>query len=337
MNKVPVRFGVDIAKRVFAIHGVNEQERVVVKEELSRRAMLAFFVNQPPSIIGIEACSGSHYWARELKKQGHEVRLINSAFVVPYRRKEKNDANDAEAICEAIGRPGMRFVSSKSEDQQAVLMLHRVRSQSIATRTMLINQLHGHLLEFGFVMSKGKNRLVREVRELLSGDELPVLAKEVVESLLSALLIEDERIATYDQKIESWVKQNELAKRLMKLDGVGALTASAVIATAGDPRSFKHGREFAAWLGLVPKQHSSGGKVRLGGITKRGDRYLRTLLIHGARTVLLMSQRGRGKHHEWIESMRTRRQDNVVAVAYAAKQARMLWAVLMGKVEPVGV
>lgn len=331
MDKIAVRYGIDIAKKVFAIRGVNAADKEVVSKVISRSKVLAYFADVPPAVIGIESCSGSHYWARELSKFGHEVRLINSRFVIPYRRKGKNDLNDAEAICEAVGRPGMRFVAHKSEEQQSILMAHRIRSQCVASRTALINQIHGHLLEFGVVVSKGRHKLRRDLHEVMGKDALPPIVEELLHGLLIALAKTDENIEQLDSMIAGWVKQSVVASRLLELDGVGPLTASAVAATVGDPRVFKNGRQMAAWLGLVPRQHSSGGRNRLGGITKSGDRYLRTLLVHGARAVLLMSRRGNARYQDWIDGLRSRRPDNVVVVAYAAKQARIMWAVMMGE------
>lgn len=331
MNGIPARFGVDTAKNVFAIYGVDKFDKEVVSKVVSRKKVLAYFANISPVIIGIEACGGSHYWARELSNLGHEVRIISSQFVVPYRHKGKNDINDAQAICEAIGRPGMHFVAHKSEDQQSILMAHRIRSLSIGRRTALINQIHGYLHEFGIVVSRGRHKLKRDLHEVLASDKLPDIVIELLHGLLIALIREEENIEHLDSMIESWAREDERTLRLLELEGVGPLTASAVVATVGDPSMFKNGRQMAAWLGLVPSQHSSGGKSRLGGITKRGDRYLRMLLIHGARTVLLKSSRGTAKHQDWIEGLRLRRPDNVVAVAYAAKQARMMWAIMMGK------
>ncbi len=335
MDKVPVRCGLDIAKRVFALHAVNSNGKTVIRKNLQRKNVLEYFAQLPPCVVGIEACGGSHHWARELKKLGHDAVVITAKFVIPYRRKGKNDANDAEAICEAISRPGIHFVALKSESQQAILMAHRIRSQSIATRTSLINQIHGHLQEFGIVVSKGRHKLKKELAIILSDETLPALLCEMLHDLLAALLREEQRVEALDKRIIQWVSVNPIASKLTKLDGIGPLTASAVVATAGSAAVFKNGRQFAAWLGLVPRQYSSGGKNKLGRITKQGDRYLRMLLIHGARTVLLMSSKGRGRHSEWIESLRERKPDNVVAVAYAAKQARMLWAIMANKSDPL--
>lgn len=331
-----IRGGLDIAKHVFAFVGVNRSDKIVTKKILKRCEVLNYFANLPPMEVGIETCGGSHYWGRELKKLGHTVRLIHSKFVTPYRRKGKNDLNDAEAICEAISRPDMNFVAVKSEEQQLVLMIHRLRSQSISRRTAIINQLHGHLHEFGFVVSKGRHKLKRDINDLLNEDALPALLVELVHDLLCALHREEERVEEYDRQITAWSKTNPVASKLLEVEGVGALTATAIVASVGSPNTFKNGRQFAAWLGLVPRQHSSGGRNIMRGITKHGDVYLRTLLIHGARTVLLMAKRGRGKHQEWIGQLRERKADNVVAVAFAAKQARMLWAIMMGK-EPLVV
>lgn len=329
-----VRIGMDIAKQVFLIHGVDAKENIVLRKKLKRSEVLKYFANLSIAQIGIESCGGSHHWARELSKYGHEVKLISPHFVTPYRRKGKNDANDAEAICEAISRPGMNFVSVKSESQQSILMVHRVREQLVSDRTSLINQMRGHLMEFGVVLPVGKSKFQGAMQEVLANDTIPKLVVELLHDMLTRLSRLDEQVDTLDRRVAQWAKQDQTAARLMELEGIGALTASALVATAGNCNSFRNGRQFAAWVGLVPQQYSSGGKNKLGGITKRGDKYLRKLLVHGARTVLLMSSKGRGRHTDWIESLRERRPDNVVAVAMAAKQARIAWAVMAGKFEP---
>ena len=329
-----VRIGMDIAKQVFLVHGVDAQGIIVLRKKLKRTEVLGFFVNLPPADVGIESCGGSHYWARELSTYGHTVKLISPHFVTPYRRKGKNDANDAEAICEAISRPGMNFVSIKSESQQSILMVHRVREQLVSDRTSLINQMRGHLMEFGIVLPVGKKQFQKTIQQVLGNDSIPKLVFELLHDMLIRLSRLDEQIDTLDTRVGQWAKQDHTASKLMELDGIGALTASALVATAGNCSTFRNGRQFAAWVGLVPQQYSSGGKNKLGGITKRGDKYLRKLLVHGARTILLMSSKGRGRHTDWIESLRERRPDNVVAVAMAAKQARMAWAVMAGKFEP---
>lgn len=335
MKNVTVRIGLDIAKNVFVAYGVDQHGKVSLKKKLQRKDVLSFFAQLVPASIGIESCGSSNYWGRELSKLGHDVHLIAPKYVKPYLIKEKNDLNDAVAICEAISRPNARFVAIKTEAQQEILMVHRVRSRSISTRTALMNQIRGHLAEFGYVFSQGREKCKKELSVLLAENQLSPLLTEMMHDLYTAVLREEDRIVQLDRIIEVWARSNTVSKELLKMDGVGALTASAVVATTGDSRLFKNGREFSAWLGLVPRQYSSGGKSKLGRITKKGDIYLRTLLIHGARTVLLMSSKGRGEHTEWIEKLRKSKPDNVVAVAYAAKQARMLWAI-MAKKESVG-
>ena len=328
MTAITVRIGLDIAKNVFVAYGVDRSGNTSLKKSLKRSSVLSFFAQLSPAIIGIESCGSSHYWGRELTKLGHEVHLIAAKYVKPYLMHGKNDLNDAVAICEAISRPNVRFVAIKTEAQQEILMVHRVRSKSISTRTALMNQIRGHLSEFGYVFSQGREKCKKQLIELLDDNNLSPLVVEIVHDLYAAVSREEERIDQFDRLIDRWSRNNQVAKELLKVDGVGALTASAVVATSGDAKSFKNGRQFSAWLGLVPRQYSSGGKQKLGSITKRGDVYLRTLLIHGARTVLLMSSKGRGVHTEWIEKLRKSKPDNVVAVAYAAKQARMLWAIM---------
>lgn len=329
-----IRCGLDIAKLVFQIHGVNAKsgETVMVKK-LARHEMLRFFANKPPMLIGIEACGGAHYWARELSKLGHLVKLMTPQYVAPYRRGGKNDANDAEAICEAVARPNMRFVSVKSESQQAVLVMHRMRGQWVRERTSLMNQIRSYLHEFGIVIKQGRAALTQIFPEVAEDAALPLLFRQSIAELADTLLDLEKRIHALNKRIDSWSKQNNTAQALLTLCGVGSITASAAVATAGDVSVFKNGRQFAAWLGLVPKQNSSGGKTQLGAITKRGDRYLRTLLVQGARTVMIAAMKAKNNQQanpmfEWIYTLQARRPSNVVAVAIAAKQARMLWAIM---------
>lgn len=331
MKDVAAFCGIDIAKNLISVHLEDEHRKVISQKNMRRTSVLAFFANKPPCLIGIESCGGSQYWARELRKLGHDVRLINAKHVIPYRRKGKNDLNDAEAICEAVTRPSMSFVAVKSEQQQSVLMMHRLRQQCLSHRKALINQVHGYLLEFGVSLPKGARSIHKNLAAVFEKNELTPLAIEMLHELLAAIAREEERETYFNRRIEEWVKQDEQANALLKLEGIGPLSASAIVATAGDAAAFKNGRQFAAWLGLVPRQYSSGGKSKLGGITKAGDRYLRTLLVQCSRTVLLMASRGRGKQCDWINKLRTRRPDNVVAVAMAAKQARMAWAIMAGK------
>ena len=324
-----VRIGMDIEKNVFQVHGVDAHGKAVVRKQLSRSKVLPYFAQLRPCLVGLEACGGAHYWARELQKLGHEVRLMAAAMIQPYRTGQKNDRNDAEAICEAVSRLRTRFVAVKSEAQQAVLTVHRVRELLVTERTALVNQIRGLLMEYGVVIAQGIQRLRRELLALLdSAPTLPTLVREVVAELRERLLELDRRITEYDRRIEQLAKQNEAARRLMQVEGVGPITATAIVATIGDGHAFHHGRQFAAWVGLVPKQHSTGGKSVLGRITKHGNVYLRTLLIHGARAVLQFSAKRSDQKSRWVEQVRRRRGNNIAAVALAAKHARILWALL---------
>jgi transposase len=326
--------GIDIGKHQVAVHLEDPSGKVLQQKALKRKSVLTFFANLPPLLIGIESCGGSQHWARSLTELGHQVRVINAKHIIPYRRKGKNDLNDAEAICEAVMNPKMPYVSVKSEAQQAVLMLHRMRDQCVSHRKALINQLHAYLLEFGVSLPKGARSIQKHMHDVFEQHELPALVVELLHDQLVAIAREEEREKAFNERIHRWVEQDEVAKTLMALDGIGPLTASAVVATAGSPTAFKNGRQFAAWLGLVPRQYSTGGKSRLGPITKAGDAYLRRLLVQSARTVLLMAQRDRGRQKEWLKQLLLRRPSNVVAVAMAAKQARMIWAVMAGKTLP---
>lgn len=282
------RVGLDIAKEVFQIHGVDENGKSRLRKQLARAKVLEFFAQLPACLIGIEACGSSHYWGRELTKLGHTVRLMAAQFVIPYRKRCKSDANDAEAICEAVGRPNMRFVAIKSEEQQSVLMVHRARTLVVANRTAQVNQIRGLLGEFGLVVAKGAARLRRELPGILEDAEngLPLLAREVLARLLEQFHDFDTRVTVYDRQIRALAAASEPARRLMRVEAIGPQTATALVASMGDPHVFKNGRSYAASLGITPRQHSSGGKERLGRITRQGDRYLRTLLVHGARAYL---------------------------------------------------
>ena len=325
------RIGLDIAKSVFQVHGVDEHGKVVIRKQLSRDKVLAYCAQLPACRIGIEACGSAHYWGRELQKLGHDVRLMAVPLIKPYRTKQKNDRNDAEAICEAVSRPQMRFVPIKTVEQQAVLTVHRARELLVSERTAVANQIRGLLLEYGIAIATGIQRLRRELPGTLNSEAeaLPTLARTVVSELHARLQELDERIAGQARQIAQVAKQSEAAKRLMAVEGVGPITATAVVATVGDAKAFPHGRQFAAWLGLVPKQFSTGGKAVLGRITKHGNVYLRTLLIHGARAVLQNSAKRSDAKSQWVEALRQRRGDNIAAVALAAKHARILWALLV--------
>lgn len=324
-----VRIGLDIAKLVFQVHGVDGHGKAVLKKTLSRSEMLGYFAKVPPCLIGIEACAGAHYWARELTRLGHDVRLMASQFVAAYRKSGKNDANDAEAICEAVGRPNMRFVPIKTEEAQAMLTLHRARDLLVSERTALSNQIRGLLGEFGIAVTGGMARLRRVMLEIGAGSRaLPLLAMETISELYERMLALEHRAQAYERKIGVLARQNDAAKRLMQIEGVGPITATAVVASVGDAKLFRNGREFAAWLGLTPRQHSSGGKSRLGGITKRGDVRLRTLLIHGTRTALQYAAKKNDRKSQWVVELQKRSCSNVAAVALAGKHARIIWAML---------
>jgi transposase len=322
------RMGIDLAKHVFQLHGVDERGYTVLRRRISRTQLCPFFAQLGPCLVGIEACGSAHHWARELRALGHEVRLIAPQFVAPYRKNEKNDGNDAEAICEAVGRPHMRFVPVKDVEQQAVLTVHRARQLLVTERTAVVNQTRGLLAEYGLIVPAGIGALRRAWGTLLETPELPVLAREVFADLADRLRTLDGRIATYDRRLAQLARQTEPAQRLMRVPGVGPVTATALVATVGNARSFKNGRQLAAWLGLVPRQHSSGGRQRLGRITKRGDVYLRTLLIHGARAVLRQLAQRTDATSRWALALKARRGFNKTVVALAAKQARMLWVLL---------
>jgi len=324
-----VRIGLDIAKSSFQVHGVDAHGKVVICKQLTRGKVLGYFAQLLPCLVGLEACGGAPYWAGELQKLGHAVRLMAAAMIAPYRTGQQNDANDAEAICEAVSRPRTRFVPVKSEAQQAVLTVHRARELFVTERTALANQIRGLLMEDGIVIAQGIQRLRRELPERRAAAEtLPELVGEVVGELRERLLGLDRRLTDSDHRLEQLAKQNDAAQRLMQVEGVGPMTATAIVATVGEGQAFQHGRQFAAWLGLVPKQHSTGGKTVLGRITKQGNVYLRTLLIPGARAVLQSSAKPGDQKSRWGEAVRQRRGNNIAAVALAAKHARILWVLL---------
>ena len=324
------RIGVDLAKNVIQVHGVDGRDRVVVRKRLKRSALLAYFAQLPPCLVGLEACSGAHHWARRLQAMGHEVRLMAARFVAPYRQNDKNDGNDAEAVCEAVGRPRMRFVAIKSEEQQALLGLHRARELMVGQRTALVNHLRGLLAEYGVVIGPGRARLRQALPGILEDADngLPDLARELFNDLYSRLLELEGHVERYDVRLKRLAAEMEAARRLMALGGIGPVTATALVASVGDARVFRNGRQFAAWLGLVPRQHSSGDRVRYGRITKRGDRYLRTLLIHGARALMRHLGARTDRTSRWAMALRERRGFNKACVALAARQARVVWALL---------
>ena len=324
------RIGIDLAKLVFQIHGVDRAGKTVLVRQLKRSQMLAFFQKLEPCLIGMEACASSHHWARTLTAMGHTVKLIAPQFVKPYVKGNKNDANDAEAICEAMSRPNMRFVPVKTVAQQDIQALHRIRSELVHQRTAKVNQLRALLAEYGQSIAQG----IRNLRQALpcvledDGNGLSAEFRVLLMGLYEDLVYLDSRVARQDEAIAKLARENAEAKRLMQLRGIGPITATALVAALGSGRQFKCGRDAAAWVGVVPGQHSSGGKDRLLGISKRGDVYLRTLLIHGARAVVKTCQGKDDALSLWVQRLCSRRNKNIAAVALANKTMRMAWAML---------
>jgi len=315
-----------LAKRVFQLHWVDMETGEICRRQLKRDQVAEFFANREPALVAMEACGSAHYWGRKLKGFGHEVRLIAAQFVRPFVKTNKTDAADARAIWEAVQRPEMKFVALKSEAQQGVLSLHRMRSQLVKIRTMQTNQLRGLLYEFGADLPPGRQKGMARVAEELGRLEhsLSPMVIEVVREQLKRIEKLDEDIADIEKKLAAWKKEDKSAKKLMAIPGVGLLTATAAVATIGDAKAFKNGREFAAFVGLVPRQSGTGGRIKLLGISKRGDVYLRTLLIHGARAVITHQK----EREPWLDKLLARRPFNAVAVALANKMARTIWALL---------
>lgn len=321
--------GIDLAKQVFQVHGVDVQGKTVLRKQLKRDQMASFFANLAPCLIGMEACGSAHFWARKLQGLGHTVKLMAPQFVKPYVKSNKHDAADAEAICEAVQRPHMRFVPVKNVEQQAALALHRVRQGLVKARTAQANQIRGLLGEFGLIVPQGMAHLYRRVPTLLDDakDALPLPFRELVLRLLDHLKELDRQVGEMEMQIQAWHRANALSRKLEQIPGIGPLTASALVASIGEAKNFANGRQLAAWLGLVPRQHSTGGKTNLQGISKRGDTYLRTLLIHGARAVIRHAER-KPDAQGWLHKLIGRRNKNVAAVALANKNARIAWALL---------
>jgi transposase len=324
-----VTIGLDIAKSVVQVHGVDAAGQVVVRRRLRRSHVLRFFAGLARCIVGIEACATSHHWSRQLQVLGHSVKLMPPSYVKPYVKRQKNDMADAEAICEAVMRPTMRFVETKTPEQQSVLMLHRIRLMLVGQRTMLSNTIRAHMAEVGIVAPIGRRGL-DELLAVLSdlGDErVPALARDCLVAVAEQLMLVKAKILDMDRRIAACHRSSEMSRRLAEIPGIGPLLASALVATVPDPRAFASARNFAAWIGLVPKQNSSGGKERLGGITKQGNRYLRSMLTVGALAVIRYAER-HGTKRPWIIKLLARRPTKVAAVALANKMARMAWAIM---------
>lgn len=323
--------GLDLAKHVFQVHGVDAAGQVVIRRQLRRNQVLSFFSALPPCLVGLEACGSAHHWARELQALGHEVRLMPPAYVKPYVRRQKNDAADAAAICEAVTRPSMRFVPVKRAEAQGVLMLHRTRALLVRQRTMLINALRAHLSEFGHVAAQG-NAGLTQLAGLVCGSAeasgVPQVALPALAALGRQIAELNVKIAELERAIRAEHTGNPVSRRLATIPAIGPLTASAIAATVPDARVFRSGREFAAWLGLVPGQNGTGGKVRLGPITKKGDRYLRCLLVLGATSMLRRPGGLSPRHRAWLQTLLSQKKPRVASVALANKIARIAWAVL---------
>lgn len=322
--------GLDIAKSVFQVHGVDASGKVVIQRRLTRGRLLALFGKLSPCLVGIEACSTSHYWARELIALGHDVRLMPAQYVKPYVKRGKNDAADAEAICEAVARPTMRFVAIKTREQQSAMMLHRVRLILSRQRTQLSNALRAHLAEFGIVAPIGRMGLEQLLQVIAEPEDarLPCGARAGLQMLIAQLMVVKTQILENDRLVMADARSTEVGRRLMAIPGVGPVLASAFVASVADPGIFRTGRDLAAWIGLVPRQNSSGGKERLGSICKAGHRYLRQMLVVGAMAVIRHAQRSAGRR-PWLTQLLARRSAKVVAVALANKTARTVWAMMM--------
>lgn len=323
--------GLDIAKSVFQVHGVDADGQVVIRRKLKRRYVLAFFRKLPACLVGIEACATSHHWSRQLQALGHKVRLMPPIYVKPYVKRQKNDAADAEAICEAVTRVNMRFVETKTVEQQSCLMLHRTRHLFIREQTAVINVIRAHLAEFGIVAPvgrKGVEELLRVIADP-ADKRIPEIARACLAALGTQLQRLKEQLLEFDRMIMAWHRSDATSRRLDEAPGIGPILATAVVATVADPTAFRSGRNFSAWVGLVPKQHSSGGKDRLGHISKQGDRYLRGLFVAGALAVIRYAKIYGTRHRPWLTALLARRPTKVAAIALANKIARMAWAMMV--------
>jgi transposase len=321
--------GLDIAKSIFQVHGVDSTGRVVLRRKVSRAKVLDLFAGFEPCLVGMEACSTAHHWARELGKLGHHVKLMPAAYVKAYVKRDKNDAADAEAICEAVTRPTMRFVSVKPAETQAVLMLHRMRQLLVKQRTAQVNAIRGHLAEHGVIAAKGRAHVDDLVETLRDGTtSLPELVRHALLMVVSTMEVLNRQIAKIERELMAWHRTNAASRRLATIPGVGFITATALAATIADPKAFRSGRHFASWLGLVPKQHSSGGKDRMGRISKMGNIYLRQLLVVGATAIMRYAKLRHTTVTAWMCDMLERKPARLVTVAAANKMARIAWAVM---------
>lgn len=324
-----IRIGMDTSKHVFQLHGVNAAEEPILRKKLRRQDMVAFFTKLPPTVIGIEACGGSHHWARLLQSLGHTVKMLPPQFVKPYLKRGKNDAADAEAICEAMSRPTMRFVPVKAAEQQAALMLVGLRDRLIRQRTQLANAIRGYATEFGLVAPKGISRIEPLLERIREDDTLPPLARELFEMQAKEFAQLQTRLEEVEDKLMAWYRADECSRRLAQIPGVGPIGATMLAMKAPAPEAFRSARHFAAWIGLTPKDHSTAGKVRLGVITRAGDEALRSVLVVGATTVIQQVRRGRGSASPWLVALLKRKPPKLAAVALANKIARIAWKLMV--------
>jgi transposase len=322
--------GIDLAKTIFQIQGCDERGKELFRKRLSRQKLALFMAQLPKCLVGMEACGGSHYWARRFQEMGHEVRMMSPQYVKPYVKTNKNDVNDAAACAEAVTRPSMRFVPIKTVQQQDVLLLHRVRSRLVKQRIQLTNQTRGLLAEYGIVMAQGEASFRKRLPEILANEqnELSPSARAIFQELYSEYLVIVQKVKSYEEKIQKLSRENKLCQRLETIPGIGPLTSTALVASIGKAEVFTQSRQLSGWLGLVPKQHSSGNQTRLLGISKRGDRYLRALLIHGARSVVQRLGQKKDAYSRWALQLQTRTGFNKTVVALAHKNARVVWALL---------
>jgi transposase len=322
--------GIDIAKQIFHVVGLNDAGDVVLRKRLPRGALMSFMAQMPPVVIGMEACGGAHYWARRFRQHGHTVKLMAPQFVKPYVKSNKNDMADAEAIGEAVTRPTMRFVPIKELTQQDLQALHRVRERLVKARPALINEIRGLLSEYGIILPQGITKFRHGLLPMLEQEQakLTALGREIFRQLYEEWLTLEQRLAYYNEKLEAICQAHPVCQRLLTIPGIGPLTATALVAAVSDAAHFKNGRQFAAWLGLVPRQHSTGGKPRLLGISKRGDRYLRKLFVHGARATMRWSRLKNDRRSQWLRALIQRRGTNRAVVALANKNARIAWVLL---------
>ena len=324
-----IRIGMDTSKHFFQLHGVDAAERPVLRRKLRRVDVLAFFAKLPPAVIGMEACGASHFWARELRKRGHQVELIAPQHVKAYVKRNKNDGRDAEALCEAMSRPTMQFVAVKSEEQQAALMLLGLRAQLIARRTQLSNAIRGYAAEFGLATARGLDKIEPLLSRIAQDETVPALARELFALQGRDYTRLQDELKAIDAKLLAWHRADACSRRLAQIPGVGPIGATALVMKAPDPRAFASGRDFAAWLGLTPKDHSTGGKIRLGKITRAGDEALRSILVAGATAVIQQAQRGRGRSSSWLIALLARKPPKLAAVALANKIARIAWKLMV--------